>query len=134
LHITPPGLHYTPEQYNERFSEYLRFPHKIRHLRLARSHRRRFHFSPPSVSPSPPSPNTPNRKPPSPPSSSPYDTRFYSEEFSALAVDILQQHGIRAILCDTFTPTPAVAYEIQRSKLDGAVNFTASHNPANTTA
>jgi len=59
-----------------------------------------------------------------------YDTRFYSEEFSALAVDILQQHGIRAILCDTFTPTPAVAYEIQRSKLDGAVNFTASHNPA----
>src|SRR5882724_10900820 len=59
-----------------------------------------------------------------------YDTRFYSEEFSVLAVDILQQHGIRAILCDTFTPTPAVAYEIQRSKLDGAVNFTASHNPA----
>ncbi len=59
-----------------------------------------------------------------------YDTRFYSEEFSALAVSILQQHGIRAILCDTFTPTPAVAYEIQRAKLDGAVNFTASHNPA----
>jgi phosphoglucomutase len=59
-----------------------------------------------------------------------YDTRFYSEEFSALAVAILQQHGIRALLCDTFTPTPAVAYEIQRSKLDGAVNFTASHNPA----
>jgi phosphoglucomutase len=59
-----------------------------------------------------------------------YDTRFYSEEFSALAVSILQQHGIRAILCETFTPTPAVAFEIQRSKLDGAVNFTASHNPA----
>src|SRR6266849_4085256 len=59
-----------------------------------------------------------------------YDTRFYSEEFSALAVDIFQQRGVRAILCDTFTPTPAVAYEILRSKLDGAVNFTASHNPA----
>src|SRR5216684_1925770 len=59
-----------------------------------------------------------------------YDTRFYSEEFSALAVSILQSHGIRALLCDTFTPTPAIAYEIQRSKLDGAVNFTASHNPA----
>jgi phosphoglucomutase len=59
-----------------------------------------------------------------------YDTRFYSEEFSALAVDIFQRHGVRAILCDTFTPTPAVAYEILRSKLDGAVNFTASHNPA----
>jgi alpha-D-glucose phosphate-specific phosphoglucomutase len=59
-----------------------------------------------------------------------YDTRFYSEEFSALAVAILQQHGIRALLCETFTPTPAVAYEIQRAKLDGAINFTASHNPA----
>jgi len=59
-----------------------------------------------------------------------YDTRFYSEEFSALAVTILEQHGVHALLCDTFTPTPAVAYEIQRAKLDGAINFTASHNPA----
>src|SRR5262252_2951197 len=59
-----------------------------------------------------------------------YDTRFYSEEFSALAVTILRQHGIRTLLCEAFTPTPAVAYEIQRAKLDGAINFTASHNPA----
>jgi phosphoglucomutase len=59
-----------------------------------------------------------------------YDTRFYSEEFSSLAVKILQQHGIKPLLCDTFTPTPAIAYEIQRRKLDGAINFTASHNPA----
>ena len=59
-----------------------------------------------------------------------YDTRFYSEEFSQLAVAILQQHGMHTLLCETFTPTPAVAYEIQRQKLDGAINFTASHNPA----
>jgi phosphoglucomutase len=59
-----------------------------------------------------------------------YDTRFYSEEFSQLAVEILQQHKIRTLLCETFTPTPAIAYEISRRKLDGAVNFTASHNPA----
>src|ERR1700757_189137 len=59
-----------------------------------------------------------------------YDTRFYSEEFSQLAVDILRHHGIRTLLCETFTPTPAVAYEIMRRKLDGAINFTASHNPA----
>ena len=59
-----------------------------------------------------------------------YDTRFYSEEFSQLAVEILQQHKIRTLLCETFTPTPAVAYEIMRRKLDGAINFTASHNPA----
>jgi phosphoglucomutase len=59
-----------------------------------------------------------------------YDTRFYSQEFSALAVQVLQEHGIKTLLCETFTPTPAVAYEIQRRKLDGAINFTASHNPA----
>ena len=59
-----------------------------------------------------------------------YDPRFYSEEFSQLAADILNQHGIRTLLCDTFTPTPAIAYEITRRKLDGAINFTASHNPA----
>jgi phosphoglucomutase len=59
-----------------------------------------------------------------------YDTRFYSEEFSALAVRILQEHGIHTLQCETFTPTPAIAHEIQRRKLDGAINFTASHNPA----
>jgi alpha-D-glucose phosphate-specific phosphoglucomutase len=59
-----------------------------------------------------------------------YDTRFYSEEFSQLAVDLLEHHGIHALLCETFTPTPAVAFEIMRRKLDGAINFTASHNPA----
>jgi len=60
-----------------------------------------------------------------------YDTRFFSEEFSQLAVDILRQQGIRTLLCETFTPTPAVAFEIMRRNLDGAINFTASHNPAN---
>ena len=59
-----------------------------------------------------------------------YDPRFYSEEFSQLAVAILEAHGIRALLSDTFSPTPAVAYEVMRGKLDGAINFTASHNPA----
>jgi alpha-D-glucose phosphate-specific phosphoglucomutase len=59
-----------------------------------------------------------------------YDTRFYSEEFSQLAVSILEEHEIRALLSETFSPTPAVAFAIMRSKLDGAINFTASHNPA----
>ncbi len=59
-----------------------------------------------------------------------YDTRFYSEEFSRLAAEILSKHGVRALLCDSFAPTPAAAYEILRRKLTGAVNFTASHNPA----
>lgn len=59
-----------------------------------------------------------------------YDTRFYSEDFSRLAAEILTKNGIRVLLCDTFAPTPAVAYEVLRCKLAGAVNFTASHNPA----
>jgi alpha-D-glucose phosphate-specific phosphoglucomutase len=59
-----------------------------------------------------------------------YDPRFYSEEFSQLAVSILQEHDIRALLSETFSPTPAVAFEVMRGKLDGAINFTASHNPA----
>jgi phosphoglucomutase len=59
-----------------------------------------------------------------------YDPRFYSEEFSALAVTVLQENGIETLLCDTFTPTSAIAYEVQRRKLHGAINFTASHNPA----
>ena len=59
-----------------------------------------------------------------------YDTRFFSEEFSQVAVRILEEQDIRTLLCESFTPTPAIAHEILRRKLDGAVNFTASHNPA----
>ena len=58
------------------------------------------------------------------------DPRFYSEEFTRLAAEILLANGIRVLQADSFAPTPAVAYEIVRRKLDGAVNFTASHNPA----
>jgi phosphoglucomutase len=59
-----------------------------------------------------------------------HDTRFYSEEFTQLAVEVLREHGIRVLQASTFAPTPAVAFEIMRRKLDGAINFTASHNPA----
>src|SRR5450631_1126178 len=50
------------------------------------------------------------------------DPTFYSEEFFQLAVDILNRHGIRTLLSDTFTPTPANAYETLRRKLDGAIH------------
>jgi alpha-D-glucose phosphate-specific phosphoglucomutase len=59
-----------------------------------------------------------------------YDTRFLSEDFAQTAAEVLQAHGIRVLLCAGPTPTPAVAYEILRRKTDGAINFTASHNPA----
>jgi len=59
-----------------------------------------------------------------------HDTRFFSEEFAGAAAEVLQARGIRVLLCDRATPTPAIAFEILRRKTDGAINFTASHNPA----
>src|SRR3977135_3432007 len=59
-----------------------------------------------------------------------HDTRFFGEEFTLAAAEILREHGIHVLLCEGATPTPAIAYEIRRRKVDGAINFTASHNPA----
>lgn len=59
-----------------------------------------------------------------------HDTRFFAEEFARTAAEILREHGIRVLLCDGPTPTPVIAHEIIRRKVDGAINFTASHNPA----
>src|ERR1700686_2974952 len=59
-----------------------------------------------------------------------HDTRFFAEEFTHTAAEILREQGVRVLLCDGPTPTPVIAHEIIRSKVDGAINFTASHNPA----
>lgn len=59
-----------------------------------------------------------------------HDTRFFAEEFTRTAAETLRDYGIRVLLCDGPTPTPAIAHEILRRKTDGAINFTASHNPA----
>jgi len=59
-----------------------------------------------------------------------HDTRFFAEEFTRTAAEILREQGIHVLLCTGPTPTPAIAYEIRRRKIDGAINFTASHNPA----
>lgn len=58
------------------------------------------------------------------------DPRFHSELFAAQAAAVLRARGARVLLCDGFTPTPAIAFEIMRVRADGAINFTASHNPA----
>ncbi len=58
-----------------------------------------------------------------------HDTRFFSEEFSLAAAEVLHDRGVECLLCGGPTPTPTVAYELRRRKLDGAINFTASHNP-----
>ncbi|MFL6301873.1 MAG: phosphoglucomutase/phosphomannomutase family protein, partial [Terriglobales bacterium] len=58
------------------------------------------------------------------------DPRFLGETFVALAADILGEHGITPMVVSDPAPTPAIAYEVIRVKADGAINFTASHNPA----
>lgn len=59
-----------------------------------------------------------------------YDTRFFSEEFARAAGAVLQDEGCHVLFCSTATPTPAIAFEVRRRKLQGAINITASHNPA----
>src|SRR5436309_14072520 len=51
------------------------------------------------------------------------------ETFVAIAAEILAAHGITPLVIADAAPTPAISYEITRSKADGAINFTASHNP-----
>lgn len=57
------------------------------------------------------------------------DPRFLGETFCAMAVDILSSHGITPLLIAEPVPTPAISYAVIQSKADGAINFTASHNP-----
>jgi phosphomannomutase len=59
-----------------------------------------------------------------------YDTRFMSERFADTAADILNSHGVETLMCKRSDPTPALAHEILHQKLDGGINITASHNPA----
>ena len=58
-----------------------------------------------------------------------YDTRFFSDEFARTAVEVLSARQVHCFLCQQPTPTPTIAYEICRRKVDGGINFTASHNP-----
>jgi phosphoglucomutase len=56
------------------------------------------------------------------------DPRFLGETLVDLASQILTAHGIVPVAVDE-APTPAISYEVIRSRADGAINFTASHNP-----
>lgn len=58
------------------------------------------------------------------------DYRFLSEEFIKVTAQVLAGHGITSYICPVGTPTPTVSYELIRRKTAGAINFTASHNPA----
>src|SRR5438552_9421254 len=57
------------------------------------------------------------------------DPRFLGESLTPMAAGILAAHGIKPLLITDPAPTPAIAHAIIRLKADGAINFTASHNP-----
>jgi phosphoglucomutase len=57
------------------------------------------------------------------------DPRFLGETFCDLAAQILIQHGITPLVITQAAPTPVIAFEVIRLRADGAINFTASHNP-----
>src|SRR5208283_4783323 len=57
------------------------------------------------------------------------DPRFLGESFCAAAADILSSYGITPLVIAEPAPTPTISYAVIQSKADGAINFTASHNP-----
>jgi len=57
------------------------------------------------------------------------DPRFLGETFCGIAAEILGSYGIAPLLIAEAAPTPAISYAVIRERTDGAINFTASHNP-----
>src|SRR5438045_8241303 len=57
------------------------------------------------------------------------DPRFLGETFCSMAAEILAGHGITPLVIAEPAPTPSIAYAVIRERADGAINFTASHNP-----
>jgi phosphoglucomutase len=57
------------------------------------------------------------------------DPRYMGERFVNIAAEVLSSFGVQPLLIAEPAPTPAISYEVIRSKADGAINFTASHNP-----
>jgi len=57
------------------------------------------------------------------------DPRFLGETFCAMGSEILWAYGITPLVIAEPAPTPAISYAVTQAKADGAINFTASHNP-----
>ena len=59
-----------------------------------------------------------------------YDVRKKADVFARLAAIIMAECNIKVMLVNKFCPTPATGWSILSKKADGAIMFTASHNPA----
>src|SRR5262249_16273141 len=58
------------------------------------------------------------------------DPRYMGERFVDVAAQLLPEAGIAPLVIPEPAPPPAIAFDVIRLKADGAINFTASHNPA----
>ncbi len=59
-----------------------------------------------------------------------YDTRFLADQFAMTAAKVLAGLGWTVKIVDRDCPTPVIAYNARHLNSDGALMFTASHNPA----
>ncbi len=59
-----------------------------------------------------------------------FDKRFHSENFAKATAEVMLGNGFQVFLTDSATPTPVIAYAVVDKKAIGAINITASHNPA----
>jgi alpha-D-glucose phosphate-specific phosphoglucomutase len=57
------------------------------------------------------------------------DPRFLGETLCSIAAEVLSSHRITPLVIAEPAPTPAISYAVIRERADGAINFTASHNP-----
>ncbi|MGD8555601.1 MAG: phosphoglucomutase/phosphomannomutase family protein [Anaerolineales bacterium] len=59
-----------------------------------------------------------------------FDRRFGSRHFAEAASEVMAAHGLHVWLTQDATPTPTISYAAVAQGAKGAVNITASHNPA----
>jgi phosphomannomutase len=59
-----------------------------------------------------------------------YDSRFLSREFAEKTAEVIANRGIKVIISDKISSTPAVSLVVVKMNAAGGVVITASHNPA----
>ncbi len=58
-----------------------------------------------------------------------YDRRFLSREFAWRVAEVAAGNGIKVMLANKFTPTPAVSWAVHDRQAGAGIMITASHNP-----
>lgn len=59
-----------------------------------------------------------------------HDRRFEAREFAKAVAEVVAGHGVPVWLTADATPTPVISFSVGAQEAAGAINLTASHNPA----